>query len=794
MSSSTRMSAGKALALLVAFLLAAGVGGLLTAGLVLPTVAVADGTTTMAVQAFEDLPTGLERPPLSERSTMVAADGTVLAVFWAENRVVVPLSAVSEPLQRAVVATEDKRFYQHGGIDPEGMMRALVRNLQHPQRTEGASTLTQQYIKNVLIERAVREGDLVAAEAAREASGVEGYARKLREAKLAIALEKEMTKDEILEAYLNIAQFGIHTYGVQAAAERYFSKPASEVTYLEAATIAGLTQSPTAYDPVRNPEASQERRDRVLRLMQEQGYVTAEEYASGVATPIADTLHVRESVPGCMAAGAAVRGSGFFCDYVTKVFRDDPAFGETETERVDLLYRGGLTITTTLDPREQTIADESAKGVVPVDDPSGVATALVTVEPGTGRITSMAQNREYNNTQDHGDRETAVNYSTDFRYGGGSGFPPGSTFKPFTLAQWLKEGHSLSETVDATRFGYRFDEFTAPCTALDGRTEYTFANAEGPRSGGVMSVLDATRNSVNSGYIAMASQLDLCGIMDTATSLGIHRAGGQSGDGPFDPLPANVLGSQSVAPLAMAAAFAGFASGGTFCTPVAIAAVVDAHGTELPVPQPGCVPGALEPRIANAVNHALQNVWSGTANTPAPPFPAAGKTGTTTHNEHTWFVGYTPVRSTAVWVGHAERSIPMQRVVINGRYIRNVFGSSVAVPIWMGFMTRTLEGAALPGFTPAGADEVLGRQVAVPSVVGRDEASGRAALRTAGFRTALGAPVPSDLAPGLIAQQSVSGTAPYGSVVTVSPSIGPASPPPGPPPPGPPPPGPPSGP
>ncbi len=277
MASSTRMTVWKALALLVAFLLTAGAGGLLTAGLVLPTVAVANGTTTMVVQAFEDLPTELERPPLSERSTMVAADGTVLAVFWAENRVVVPLDAVSEPLQQAVVATEDKRFYQHGGIDPEGMLRALVRNLQDPQRTEGASTLTQQYIKNVLIERAVRGGDLVAAEAAREASGVEGYARKLREAKLAIALEKELTKDQILEAYLNIAQFGIHTYGVQAAAERYFSKPASEVTYLEAATIAGLTQSPTAFDPVRNPEASQERRNRVLRLMREQVYVTAEE-------------------------------------------------------------------------------------------------------------------------------------------------------------------------------------------------------------------------------------------------------------------------------------------------------------------------------------------------------------------------------------------------------------------------------------------------------------------------------------------------------------------------------------
>jgi membrane peptidoglycan carboxypeptidase len=784
------MSVTKAVALLVAFVLTAVLGGLLTAALVLPTVAVADGTTDLAVEAFEDLPTELERQPLSERSTMLAADGTtVLATFWAENRQVVPLDAVSEPMRQAVIAIEDKRFYQHGGIDPEGMLRALVRNLQHPQRTEGASTLTQQFIKNVLIEQAVRKGDHAAAEAAREADGAEGYARKLREAKLAIALEKEMTKDQILEGYLNIAQFGLNTYGVQAAAQRYFSKPAAELTAPEAATIAGVTQSPTANDPVRNPETAQQRRDLVLRLMHEQGYVTDEELAAGTATPLADLMRVDTRPVGCMAADVVVRGSGYFCDYVTKVIRDDAAFGETEEERVDRLYRGGLTITTTLDPREQTIADEELKGGVPVDDPSGVATTLVTVEPGTGRITSMAQNRVYNNTQQHGDRETAVNYNTDHRYGGGSGFPPGSTFKPFTLAQWLKEGHSLSERVDATRFSYRFGEFSAPCTRLDPRTEYRFANAEGPRSGGVMSVLDATRNSVNSGYIAIASQVDLCGVFDTASALGIHKAGGQSGDGAFDPLPANVLGSNSVAPLAMAAAFAGFASGGTYCTPVAIAAVTDADGDPLPVPASSCTPGALEPRIANAVNHALQNVWSGTAATDPPPFPAAGKTGTTSHNEHTWFVGYTPLRATAIWVGHADAMLPMQRVVINGRYIRNVFGSSVAVPVWKGFMTRTLEGQAVPGFAAAGQDEVLGKQVPVPWVVGRDEGGARSALQSAGFRVQVAPPEAGDAPPGTIVRQSPSGSTVAGSTVTIVPSAGPpAAPPPAAPPAAPPPP------
>jgi hypothetical protein len=467
-------------ALMVAFVLVSGLGGLLSAALVLPTVAVANGTTDMAVEAFDDLPTELVTAPLSERSVMLAADGTtVLATFWAENRVVVSLEQVSRPMQDAVVATEDRRFYQHGGIDPTGMIRAAVRNLTNPGRTEGASTLTQQYVKNVLIETAVRAGDLAGAEAAREADGADGYLRKLREAKLAISLEKTLTKDQILEAYLNIAQFGVNTYGVEAAAQRYFSTSAVNLNAVQAATIAGITQSPTRYDPLRNPEIAQERRDRVLRLMHEQGYLTSEELAAGLATPLAATLVPHEPVIGCMAAGSAVPGSGYFCDYVTKVIRSDPAFGETTEARVDRLYRGGLTITTTLDPREQAIADAEVKAGIPVDDPTGVATALVTVEPGTGRITSMAQNRGYNNTEQHGERETAVNYNADFAYGGASGFPPGSTFKPFTLAEWLQEGHNLNEVVNATRFSYTFGEFRAPCTTLTPRsTEYKFANAE----------------------------------------------------------------------------------------------------------------------------------------------------------------------------------------------------------------------------------------------------------------------------------------------------------------------------
>ncbi|PVU82559.1 glycosyl transferase [Cellulomonas sp. WB94] len=752
-----QVNAFQALALLLSFALIAVVGGVLAGAMVLPAVAVVKGTTNLAVTTFDNLPSELAAKPLSEKSTMLAADGSVLATFYAENRVVVPIADIAPIMQNAVIATEDKRFYAHGGIDPTGMLRAGVRNVLNPNATEGASTLTQQYVKNTLIEAALQSGDYAAAAAAKEAKGAEGYSRKLREAKLAIALEKSTPKQTILEGYLNIAQFGINLYGIESAANHYFSKHASELNYMEAATLAGVTQSPTKWDPAKNTADSETRRNVVLRLLKEQGYITVAEYTAGIATPLASMLHVQDTKVGCMAAGDIVPGSGYFCDYVTKIIASDAAFGATRTDRVNLLYRGGLTITTTIDPHQQALADAEVKNGVPVSDPSGVASAISVIEPGTGKVTAMAQTTNYNPTQTQGPGESAVNYNTDYKYGSASGFAPGSTFKPFTLAQWLKDGHSLNENIDAKLRTYQMSEFSARCSQLSG-PPYKFGNAEG--SGGNMTVLQATMNSVNSGYIKMASELDLCDIMDTASSLGIHKGGGQSGDGPFDPLPANVIGSQSVAPLTMAAAFAGFASGGTFCEPIAITSVRDSDGKELGVPQANCRQ-ALEPRIANAVNYALSNVWKGTAKgVQEPPFPSAGKTGTTSANEDTWFLGYTPVLAAAVWVGFPNSFTKMQNITINGkRYYspgHNVFGSSIAAPTWSRFMTQALAGVSVPAFAPAGTLEINGVPISVPNVVGQSVDAATATLKAAGFRIS-------------VAPDQVASTVPAGSVATQSP-------------------------
>jgi membrane peptidoglycan carboxypeptidase len=757
------------LALLLAFVLAAGVGGLLTAGLVMPTVAAANTATETAVEAFEDLPTELERKPLAEKSVMLAADGTPLAEFFSENRVVVPLAAVSVAMQNAVVATEDRRFYQHGGIDPAGMARALVQN-QLGDSQQGASTLTQQYVKNVLIETAVRNGDMAAAEAARESDGPEGYARKLREAKLAIALEKELTKDQILENYLNIAQFGVATYGVESAAQRYFSKPAAELSYLEAATIAGITQSPTAFDPIANPEDSQGRRDIVLSLMLREGFITQEEFDAGVATPLPDTLAVSEAQSGCMAAGAVVAGSGFFCDYVTRVIRNDPAFGETPEAREDLLLRGGLTITTTLDPRLQTQADTEVKSTVPVDDPTGVGSAISVVEPGTGQIKAMAQNRNFNNTAGAAGRDSSVNYNASFSYGGSSGFMPGSTFKPFTLLEWLKQGHSLNERVNGTERTLNTNQFRACGERYPSQT-WKVGNAEG--GSGQMTVMDATRQSVNLAYLSMAMQLDLCAIMDGAAQLGVTSSTNGTEGQPIEAKPSNVLGSGSSTPLALAGAYAAFASGGVYCRPVAITNVKDANGADLPIPDAGCAQ-AIDPNVAAGMTEAMSNVWSGTGRSLGrPSYPASGKTGTTTKNEHTWFVGYTPRLATAVWVGYPDRNQPMQNIRINGRYARWAYGSSFAGVTWRNFMDQALaDGQPNPGFQAPTSDVRFGQAVPVPSVVGQDQASATAALAAAGFTAVVGGTTPSDVTAGAVVSQSPAGSAPPGTTITLTLSAG----------------------
>ncbi|MFD1505386.1 penicillin-binding protein [Georgenia yuyongxinii] len=756
------------LSMLLAFLLVAGLGGVLTAGLLMPAVGAMGTVSTASTDLFEDLPSELAIPEPSEQSVILAADGSTIATFYAENRIVVGLDQISQHVRDAVVAVEDRRFYDHRGIDPEGMLRAAVNNIAGGQ-LEGASTLTQQYVKNVLIEAGRVSGDDQAIAEATETS----MGRKLREARLAIGLEQRVPKDDILEGYLNIAQFGPSQYGVEAAARHYFNTSAADLTIAQSAMLAGITQSPARWDPVRNPEKAQERRNVVLGTMLDQDFITRAEYDEAVAIPLADMLDIQSAPNGCAAAATAA----YFCEYVVKDLLNNESWGKDRAERQQMLYRGGLVIHTTLDRAKQQAAYEEVTASVPVNDPSGVEMAMSSVEPGSGKILAMAQNTNYGNTTETDPSATKVNLNVGLGHGGGVGFQSGSTFKVFTLIEWLETGHSLSDMVASNKRSFPRNTWTISC-APEYKDNYNNAtNVEGVPSAPMMSVLEATRMSVNLSYIEMANQMDMCGIIDNAEKMGLRLGNG----GDLLPNPAAVLGTNTVTPLGMANAFATLAAGGTYCTPVAITAVQDRDGNDVTVPQSSCTQ-VIEPDVVNGVNHALQQVVSpqrGSTGIRAvlPGRPAAGKTGTANDDAHAWFVGYTPQLATAVWMGHSNADISMMGSVINGVRNRWVYGGSFPAQTWQRYTTRALEGQPVEQFAQASARQVFGNRVPVPNVVGRPVDQAQAILQQSGFNVSLGTPVPSEWQAGGVAATSPAAGARVtpGITVTIVPSSGPAT-------------------
>lgn len=703
----------RVLTLLAAFVAVALVAGVLAAGLVLPAAGAAGYLTRSGTDYYESLPEELETPPLSQTSSMIAADGGLIATFFSENRSPTSLNRMGEWAPKAIIAIEDERFYSHGGLDTRGTARALGNNLLGNAQ-QGASTLTQQYVKQVQLETAVYSGDpeeLARVQAEIDANGPEGYGRKLREAKLAISLEEELSKDEILQRYLNIANFGNATYGIQAAAQRYFGVNAEELTIPQAALLAGVVQSPSNWDPLDNPEAALSRRDTVLFSMLDTGAITQAQYDDAVASDLG--LNPRETKRGCITSGRLA----YFCDYVEQLILNDPAYGETRAARENLLLRGGLRIETTIDPAVQELAWDAVRTKVNEDDRAGVAMSVV--QPGSGKILAMAQNRVWG----FDPPQTTVNYNVDKRYNGGNGFQPGSNMKPIVLATWLEAGKALNERVPAPQQRtFRFGDFTA-C----GERLRPFSTTYSPRnSGGTatsVSIAEATFRSVNTAYIEISSQLDLCDIRDMATRLGIHPATDPTAQ--IEPLPSMALGSAEVAPLVMANAYATFAADGVHCDPVAITRIVDGTGEELPVPASNCTQ-ELDPQVARGVNEALQETLvQGTADSSTFDGVAAGKTGTTNDFIAVWFTGYTRNLAASVFVGDPGTDGTIQGLddfPSDGEYYDEVYGSTLAVPTWDAFMEDVDEVYDLEddGFEAPEQDILQGPRFAVPNVLGDD--------------------------------------------------------------------------
>ena len=705
---------------LLKFGLLSVIAGLLSVALLAPAVAVAGVVTTTSIGMFEGIPSYIKPVNASQSSSVYALrDGQPekIATFFHENRVEVPFENISDNLINAVVATEDPRFYEHGGVDIISLIRATLTNIATFGEGPGASTITMQYVRQSMVEAANISGDNEAIQAATEVS----VERKLREIRLAIALEKEVSKKNILAGYLNLVFLGNQINGVETASQYYFGTPASKLTVPQAAYLAGMLKSPNDYKPdeAENHERGLSRRNYVIQNMADQDYITQDQADSYKKSPI--QTDITRTQQGCEESQV----TAFFCDYTVWTIRNSPEFGVAPEDREMLLRRGGLQIYTTIDLDIQQAAWDAVMTNLPPENEWGFGTASVSVEVGTGRIVAMAQNRYFDQSSNPVVGGTSVNFNSDKTHGGSSGFQPGSTYKVFTLAEWLKNGYTLGDHVDGRIFtGEDVDldgepdevkiwdvstDFQATCGGVVGLWE---VNNSGDHTIDDISVQEAVVTSQNTAFASMASQLDLCEIRDTAKDFGVHRADGDE----LLFVPSAILGTNEISPLTMAAAYAGISNGGVYCSPIAIDRVV-LRGTndELAVPKSLCNQ-SVAPGVAAAMIHAMKAVVSGGTGSAANTndgTPLAGKTGTTDDRIHTWMAGFSTEVATAAWVGNVVGLTPQTGKSVNGRAV-----STIRHAVWKDVMLEVNKHYEEEQFTRANPRYIEATMRNIPDITG----------------------------------------------------------------------------
>ena len=575
-----------------------------------------------------DTPSIDELKPINrgETSKVYSSDGSFLGSIQASIlREPVDFDKIPLSLKQATVSIEDENFYHHSGVDWGAVVRAAVENAEAGfEARQGGSTITQQLVKNLYIH-----------------DPQETLERKIREAKLAMELEDEHSKNWILNQYLNTASYGTNdgrtAVGVKAAAEVYFNKDVTDLDIKESALLAGLPQAPSEYNPFLNPHASKVRRDEVLAKMNEQGYLGDAKYAKLRQEGLGlDAGHKYETIH-----------EPYFFDYVEQEL--------IERYGVQQVREGGLKVYTTINPILQAYAQQAVADCAVCSGPSA---ALASVDAPTGHILAMAASGTYDQSQ--------VNLAANAHR------QPGSSFKPFVLATALKEGIDPETT---------YYNGTSPVTLhlCDYCESWVVNNAE--PGGGTMNLVDATTHSVNAIYAQLGLDVGPENFDKTAHSLGITS--------PLDAVPAEAIGGLriGVSPLEMADAYASFADGGVHHDVSAISKVEfpsDDNG------DPGKVDDFEQPEgnrvltdgVADEVTQILKTVLdSGTAAGHDIPCPAAGKTGTTDEQTDAWFVGYTPRISTAVWVGY-----PNSRTSMGS----SAFGGSYAAPVWQEYMLKAI--------------------------------------------------------------------------------------------------------
>lgn len=623
---------------------------------------------------------------VAQTTKIYSADNKLIANLYLENRQVVELDGISPYLQNALVAVEDERFYQHNGFDAVGIVRAFVKNSVAGGVEEGASTITQQYIRNTIL--ADERYDI-------------SYRRKVREAYLAYELEQRLSKEEVLSMYLNTVYFGEGAYGAESAALTFFNKHASELSIAEAALLAGLPQSPSRLSPYTNAEGAVSRRQWVLSKMHEQDYITDAEYEAAKV----EELQL-ERAPQLDEQG--VYSAPYFVAHVKKLLQDEYGTG--------LVFKGGLTVYTTLDTTMQDRAEAACRKVMNrADDPDY---ALVSIEPQTGKIKALVGGRDWATNK--------FNFATQAKR------QPGSSFKMFTLVTALKQGMPPTRKVDST----------SPAVIPTGGKPWRVTGG----GKGYITLQQATVGSVNAAFARLIAEMGAEPVVETAHDMGITSD--------VQPFLSITLGSQEVTPLEMTSAYATLANEGTHIPPVAIDKIVDSHGdTIFEASYKGTE--AISPSVAYATTQILKGVISGgTARRAAIGRPAAGKTGTTQDYRDAWFCGYTPQLACAVWLGYTPER-PMRNV-----HGITVFGGTFPAMIWAEFMKAALADQPKLDFKSAPAPKYTWKkewdipEIDVPNVAGMTQAAAEALLVEAKLTVTASFAYSPTVAAGLVVAQT----------------------------------------
>lgn len=617
----------------------------------------ASGGASMAVNYWNALPETLPlNVALPQHTVLLDRNGEEFARFYSENRIDVKPEAISPNFTQALLATEDARFYDHGPIDPQGTLRAALHNTTGAE-TQGASTITQQLVQNILLNNARDQTEKSVAVGTT-------YGDKLRELKYAVGLEKSLTKPQILNMYSNTVFFGNSAYGVEAAARVYFNRTAWTLTRAQGALLVGLLRGPAVYDPFVHPEAAKNRRDTVLGRLAAVGTIGPEELSAAQAEPLGLNR-------GSLPSGCAKSKYPFYCALVRDEILTDPAFGATAEAREDRLSRGGMILQTALDPAVMAAAQESVTNALGNTNRAALGTAVI--KPGTGQIVAIAQNREWGS----GDGKTQIIYAD-------SPFQVGSSMKPITLATALEQGIPVTTRLNADS-PYRSQTLDSP----DGG----FINY-GNISYGTVDARQAIKMSLNTYFIRLIERTGVLPVADMAARLGITtlpRTGPNAIKGQEASL---TLGAYEISPIEMANAYAAFIGGGISCKPSTIVSGMRADSrAKIETPKPDCHQ-AIAPAVANTVADTLRQplTQGGTLGELGglDGREAGAKTGTTNDFAANWIVGFTPQYSTAVWLGDPRggNQYPLDSVSAFGREYHNLTGSEVAAPVWKTIMNR----------------------------------------------------------------------------------------------------------